>query len=106
MILTFFYLMILSWCKSFHLGINKGSAVFLHLLRELSQLDGVRRRVAFFHRNTSDRRKEEILKDLQLPLHSEKKQLLCVVATVSLGKSNDYRILHVTRNSGFVYLCT
>ena len=41
--------------------------------------------MAFYHRNTSDSRKQEILTDLQLPLGSSGKTLLCVVATVSLG---------------------
>jgi hypothetical protein len=68
------------------LGINKGSAIFLHLLKELSEFDSTTRRVAFFHRNSSDVRKQEILKDLQLPLGSQEKKLICVVATVSLGK--------------------
>ena len=41
--------------------------------------------MAFFHRNSSSVRKQEILHDLQLPLESSQKTLLCVVATVSLG---------------------
>ena len=41
--------------------------------------------MAFFHRNTSESRKGEILEDLKLPLDSPNKQLLAVVATVSLG---------------------
>ena len=44
------------------------------------------RKIAFYHRNSSDGRKEAILKDLQLPLGSKDKNLICVVATVSLGK--------------------
>ena len=67
-------------------GINKGAAIYLHVLRELGA-DGVdQRKVAFFHRNSSDKRKEAILKDLQLPLGDEEKKILCVVATVSLGE--------------------
>ena len=68
-------------------GINKGSAIFLHLLRELAEETGAvgPRRVAFYHRNSSDSRKQDILADLQLPLDSSEKSLLCVVATVSLG---------------------
>ena len=46
------------------------------------------REVAFYHRNTSERRKEEVLKDLKLPLNSPDKKLLVVVATVSLGMEN------------------
>ena len=49
-------------------------------------MDPVIRRVAFFHRNSSENRKKEILNDLQLPLGSQDKKLICVVATVSLGK--------------------
>ena len=58
--------------------------MFLHLLRELGSQEG-ERRVAFFHSNSSEDRKEAILRDLQLPLGSEEKRLICVVATVSLG---------------------
>ena len=43
--------------------------------------------MAFYHRNSSEARKKEILEDLQLPLGSTEKKLLCVVATVSLGIS-------------------
>ena len=42
--------------------------------------------VGFYHRNTSQQRKEEILGDLKLPINSPSKQLQCVIATVSLGK--------------------
>ena len=66
-------------------GINKGSQVYLHLLKELSEARSRKRRIAFFHRNTSDSRKKQILEDLQLPLGSEEKELICVVATISLG---------------------
>ena len=66
-------------------GINKGSAVYLHVLQNLAKAGESRRKVAFYHRNTSEARKEAILKDLQLPLGSQDKTLLCVVATISLG---------------------
>ena len=46
------------------------------------------RKVAFFHRNTTESRKAEILDDLRLPLNDPKKKLVAVVATVSLGKYN------------------
>ena len=72
---------------TFIAGINKGSGIFLHILKELN--DKVRR-VAFFHRNSSDSRKEAILRDLQLPIGSSEKQLICVVATVSLGNNKRY----------------
>ena len=68
------------------LGINKGSQVYLHLLRELGQDDNGNRQVAFYHRNTSEKRKQEILADLQLPFNSADKKMTCVVATVSLGR--------------------
>ena len=73
-------------------GINKGSAIFLHLLKELSREQETGRAVALYHRNTSDDRKQTILADLQLPLGSEQKKLLCVVATVSLGVGVDIRV--------------
>ena len=67
-------------------GINKGSSIYLHLRRNIQELDQDSYPVAFYHRNTSDKRKEEILKDLQLPLGHPDKMLLVVVATVSLGR--------------------
>ena len=70
-------------------GINKGSSIFLHLLKELADLS---KDVAFYHRNSSDKRKQEIIRDLQLPLNAGDKQLICVVATVSLGVGVDIRV--------------
>ena len=61
-------------------------------MKELNEETDSRRRVAFFHRNTSDKRKQVILADLQLPLGSMEKQLTCVVATVSLGVGVDIRV--------------
>ena len=75
-------------------GINKGSSIFLHFLRQLGVSGDGHRRVAFYHRNTSDKRKEEILTDLRLPLNSPAKKLLAVVATVSLGKNFNNENLH------------
>ena len=66
-------------------GINKGAAIYLHLLRELGNEGESERKVAFYHRNSSDDRKQAILRDLQLPLGSQEKHIICVVATVSLG---------------------
>ena len=48
--------------------------------------------MAFYHRNSNDKRKQEIIRDLQLPLNSRDKQLICVVATVSLGVGVDIRV--------------
>ena len=67
-------------------GINKGCSIFLHLLKQLGASSDGNRKVAFFHRNTTERRKSEILKDLKLPLDSPNKRFLAVVATVSLGE--------------------
>ena len=67
-------------------GINKGTAVYLNILKALLDPSKESRPVGFYHRNTSDDRKEEILNDLKLPLNSVDKKLQCVVATVSLGK--------------------
>ena len=36
--------------------------------------------------------KQKIIEDLQLPLDSDDKQLICVVATVSLGVGVDLRV--------------
>ena len=46
-------------------------------------------------RNTSDKRKLEIMKDLQLPLNHPAKFLKAVVATVSLGVGVDIRVKNV-----------
>ena len=54
-------------------------------MRQLGVSKDGHRQVAFYHRNTSDQRKAEILSDLKLPLDSPVKNLLAVVATVSLG---------------------
>ena len=69
-------------------GINKGSQIFLHLLKSLKDLDHGDRVVGFYHRNSSESRKSQILDDLKKPLFSKDKKLLCVVATVSLGKED------------------
>ena len=83
-------------CQSNFSGINKGSAIFLHLLQKLAKTGtSETRRVAFYHRNTSEDRKKEILADLQLPMGSEKKTLLCVVATVSLGIYVHYKYIDI-----------
>ena len=81
---------------NFFQGINKGSAVFLHILRELDDFASEVRRVAFYHSHTSESRKAEILKDLQLPLTSQQKKILCIVSTVSLGITKQFisRILY------------
>ena len=70
-------------------GINKGCSVFLYCLKHLSFPGQSHREVAFYHRNTSETRKMQILRDLKLPLNSPEKQLNVVVATVSLGKNMD-----------------
>ena len=48
-----------------------------------------------YFRNTSEKRKSEILTDLQLPLHHPEKILKAVVATVSLGVGVDVRVKNV-----------
>ena len=66
-------------------GINKGTRVYLHLLKVLNDPNKEHRQIAFYHRNTSQGRKQEILTDLKLPLGRNEKKILCVIATVSLG---------------------
>jgi hypothetical protein len=68
------------------IGINKGTAIFLSILKSLNDPCEEGRSVGFYHRNTSMARKQEILEDLKLPIISQDKKLLCVVATVSLGR--------------------
>ena len=41
--------------------------------------------MGFYHRNTTQERKDEILHDLKIPMCSDRKKLQCVVATISLG---------------------
>ena len=67
-------------------GINKGSSIYLYILKQVGLSEDGDKRVAFFHRNTSDARKQDILEDLKKPLSSQGKKLIAVVATVSLGK--------------------
>ena len=71
------------------LGINRGSAVYLYILKALNSQLSEDRKVAFYHRNTSDPRKAEILEDLKLPIGHPEKKIQCVIATVSLGNMND-----------------
>ena len=66
-------------------GINKGSAIFLHLLREFDDFSSKHRKIALFYSNTSEQRKDEILTDLQKPLGCPDKHIICTVSTVSLG---------------------
>ena len=66
-------------------SIKKGKIIYLHLLKYFQDPSSGVRNVAFFHRNTSDKRKEFILDDLKQPLGSQEKTLQCVVSTVSLG---------------------
>ena len=68
------------------IGINKGTAIYLSILKSLNDPCEEGRSVGFYHRNTSLARKQEILEDLKLPITSQEKKLLCVVATVSLGR--------------------
>ena len=80
--------MLLVYQYAYCSGINKGCSVFLTLLKKLGMSLAGHRKVAFFHRNTTESRKAEILDDLRLPLNDPKKKLVAVVATVSLGKYN------------------
>ena len=59
--------------------------IYLNLLKTVNDCRKEQRQIAFYHRNTNQGRKEQILSDLKLPLTSEDKKILCVVATVSLG---------------------
>ena len=68
-------------------GINKGCDIYLYLLKEFNDFSSLKRKIALYHSNSNNQRKEEILCDLQKPLGSPDKHIICVVATVSLGKS-------------------
>ena len=51
--------------------------------------------IQFYSRNTTEKRKSEILHDLQLPLGNPLKGLKAVIATVSLGVGVDVRVTNV-----------
>ena len=56
-------------------GINKGAAIYLHLLRELATTDEARKQIAFFHRNSCEARNRAILCDLTAALKNTKDKL-------------------------------
>ena len=62
--------------------------------------------VAFYHRNTSEQRKMDILSDLSLPLGHPDKKLLAVVATVSLGEkvTHFFHFLHISQDLAYFLL--
>ena len=51
--------------------------------------------VALYHRSVSEKRRQEILSDLSLPIQSPEKKLKAVVATISLGVGVDVRVKNV-----------
>ena len=67
-------------------GINKGSLIYLHLLKEFEDFFSEQRKIVFYHSNSSELRQKEILTDLQKPLGDPDKHIKCVVSTISLGK--------------------
>ena len=75
-------------------SINSGTEVYFKLINMLGQFTG-QRSVAFYHSNTSENRKNDILRDLSLPLNSPNKRLNAVVATISLGVGVDIRVKNV-----------
>ena len=75
-------------------SINSGTEVYFNLVNMLGQFTG-QRSVAFYHSNTSENRKNDILRDLSLPLNSPDKRLNAVVATASLGVGVDIRVKNV-----------
>ena len=87
-------------------GINKGTQIYLHILKCLQALNLDHRPVGFFHRNTSDVRKRQILADLKLPINSSEKKLICVVATVSLGMLILIVGYYLKSYKGYNLLCT
>ena len=76
--------------------------MYLHLLKVLNDPNKEHRQIAFYHRNTSQKRKEEILADLKLPLGRNEKKILCVIATVSLGMIliHQYKLAKVENSAG------
>ena len=75
-------------------SINSGTEVYFHLLKMLCQ-DTNDKTVAFYHRSTSESRKQAILHDLSLPINCPSKRLKAVVATISLGVGVDIRVKNV-----------
>ena len=76
-------------------SINSGTEIYFFLLKMIGIASGGDKTVAFFHRNSSDKRRKEILQDLSLPLNSPSKKLKAVVATISLGVGVDIRVKNV-----------
>ena len=75
-------------------SVKSGTEVYFYLLKMLS-MHSTEKIVAFYHSNTSDKRKQEILLDLSLPINCPSKLLKAVVATVSLGVGVDIRVKNV-----------
>ena len=75
-------------------SIKEGTEVYFHLLKKLGcSLDS--KVVALYHRSVSEKRRQEILSDLSLPIQSPEKKLKAVVATISLGVGVDVRVKNV-----------
>ena len=75
-------------------SINSGTEIYFYLLSTLG-CSSDHKSVAFYHRSSSDRRREEILRDLALPLDHPDKSYRAVVATISLGVGVDIRVTNV-----------
>ena len=76
-------------------SINSGTEIYFNLIDMLGQYTSSQRSVAFYHSNTTENRKKDILRDLSLPLSSPDKKLNAVVATISLGVGVDIRVKNV-----------
>jgi hypothetical protein len=76
-------------------SINSGIEIYFHLLKRLGLNADGKKTVAFYQRNSSQKRKLEILQDLRLPLNHPEKKLLATVATVSLSVGVDIRVKNV-----------
>ena len=75
-------------------SINSGTEVYFTLIAMLGEFTN-KKSVAFYHSNSSDGRKSEILYDLALPTNSPEKILKAVVSTISLGVGVDIRVNNV-----------
>ena len=75
-------------------SINSGTEIYFYLLKMLGSTPA-KKTVAFYHRNSSEKRQKEILHDLSLPLDNPNKKLRAIVATISLGVGVDIRVKNV-----------
>ena len=76
-------------------SVKHGTEIFFHLLKLFESTTYGRQAVAFYHSNSSEKRRSQILEDLSLPLNHRDKILKATVATISLGVGVDVRVKNI-----------